>query len=146
MKAPSLFQLAVALSAFALLPAGTGCQTSAVDTVQPAERRGEANVVEDERIITDRRLGRILEVRGVNEAVVSNDLLRVQVELRNTRQGLRRFNYQFQWFDDEGMIVQQATTPWRALQMEGGEIVSITGVAPNPRVTDFRLNLMTSTR
>ncbi len=146
MKAPNLLRLAITLPAAALLLAGAACQTSTVDTVQPAEWRGQPNVVEDERITTDRRLARIIEVRGVNEATVSNDLLRVQVELRNTRQGLRRFNYQFQWYDDEGMIVQQATTPWRTLQMEGGEIVSITGVAPNPRVTDFRLNLMNSTR
>ncbi len=120
--------------------------TTTVDTVERAEPAGTRQAVDDHRITTDRSLSRILEVRAVNEATVSNDLLRVQVELRNTRRGLRRFNYQFEWFDDEGMIIQQATTPWRSLPMEGGEIATITGVAPNPRVTDFRLKLMSSTR
>ena len=135
---------------FAITVAGTvallaGCATT-VDTVEREEPVGTPRVVEDKRITTDRSLARILEVRAVNEGVAGEDLLRVQVELRNTRRALRRFNYQFEWFDDEGMIVRQATTPWRPLQMEGGEIATITGVAPNPRVTDFRLKLMASTR
>ncbi len=134
---------AIAASGFLVLLAAC---TTTVDTVEREEPVGTRQEVDDQRITTDRTLGRILEVRGVNEATVSNDLLRVQVELRNTRRGLRRFNYQFEWFDDEGMIVQQATTPWRTLQMEGGEIATITGVAPNPRVTDFRLKLMSGTR
>lgn len=145
MKPTPLLRSAVPLLAAALL-LGAGCRTSSVDTVQPAEQRGQPNLVEDERISADRRLSRILEVHRVNEATVSDDLLRVQVELSNTRSALRRFNYQFEWFDDEGMLVEQATTPWRTLQIEGGEIVTITGVAPNPRVTDFRLKLMNATR
>ncbi len=146
MKTKPLLRLAPAPLVLLLLLGLTGCQTATVDTVQPAEERAQRNVVDDERISPDRRLARIIEVRRVNEATVSGDLLRVQVELQNTRQAMRRFNYQFEWFDDEGMIVQQATTPWRTLQVEGGEIVTITGVAPNPRVVDFRLKLMAATR
>ncbi len=146
MKRISLLRPLAVAFAGALLLFATGCRTSSVDTIQRAEPRAQPTVVEDERIATDRSLGRIVEVRSVNEAMVNNDLLRVQVELRNTRRALQRFNYQFEWFDEEGMLIQQATTPWRALQVEGGEIVTISGVAPNSRVVDFRLKLMTSVR
>ena len=121
-----------------------GCESSpSVNTVQNAQRAGKPNFIQDQRIITDRSFSRRLPVVAVNTSVTPGDLLKVQVELFNATGSIQRFNYSFEWFDVNGMQVNNSLSV--ALvpdQMNPGESKFISAVAPSLACRDFRLKLI----
>lgn len=117
-----------------------GCET--VNTVERAEPVMTPDYVAAKKIITDPGLEDIVSIENVIESTVSNNLLKIQVELRNKTNSYHRFVYRFQWFNQDGMQVTRAAPPWRTSQVEGRETVFISGVAPSPYAKDFRLQLM----
>lgn len=116
----------------------TGCQS--VNVVERAEPQAVPNPVDMRRIETDPGLARSVRVTGINESR-SGDLLRIQVAVENLTYGYRSFNYQFVWFEADGMQVQSPSPIWRSAQVEGRDTLYLSGTAPNPRVVDFRLKL-----
>ncbi len=134
------------LSVLALLLGGalTGCST--VNTVERADPVGTVSYVDDKRIITDSGLNRIVNIVSVNEATVQGGLLKIQVQLRNDTSGVKAFNYRFEWYDMDGMLVNAPTSSWQIRMIEGGETISLVGVAPNSNAKDFRLKLLEDVR
>ena len=130
------------LAAVALALAG--CESpSSVNTVQNAERTGHPNFIHDQRIITDRPFSRRIPVVAVNTSMTPGDLLKVQVELFNATGTIQRYNYSFEWFDVNGMRVDNSLSV--ALvpdQINAGESKFISAVAPSTACRDFRLKLL----
>ena len=87
-------------------------------------------------------LQQIVAVVGVNEGKVSRDLLKVQVELENLTYDYQTFTYEFVWFTADGMRVTTPPPLWRPGQVQGRETIYISGIAPNPDVVDFQLQLL----
>jgi len=138
-KTPIIFLIMLPIfGALLLLAAGCG---NTVNTVERAQPVGEKQMVSDKRIITDAGLNDYAKVIGVNQTTVSGNILKIQVELRNTTRSAKRINYKFEWFDMDGMIVDSPTTMWKTEVIEAKETKTLTAVAPNPRAKDFRLKL-----
>lgn len=116
-----------------------GCNS--VNTVEPAEPRAEPNLVAIKKVETDPALANKVAVVNVNEGQ-RGDLLRVQVELENLNYGPEDFNYQFTWIEQDGFQVETPPPLWKPGFILGRERVYLTGVAPNPRVVDFRIKLL----
>jgi uncharacterized protein YcfL len=75
-----------------------------------------------------------------------NGLLRVQVDLQNTRSVEHRIVYKFVWLDDKGIEVTSITNDWLPRIISGKETVQLVGIAPDPRITDCIVKLKESTR
>jgi uncharacterized protein YcfL len=133
MKIPAI------LAATALLILTAGCQQT-VNTVQRAEPQARPAVIQDKRVVTDRSLAETVQVVNVIETVVSGDLRKVQVTVTNNRSVARNFNYRFEWYDQDGMLVR-TPGPWKNQRIQGRETVPLSDVAPNPRAVDFILKL-----
>lgn len=119
----------------------TGC-ASTVNTVERAAPIGQRQMVNDKRIITDAGLNRAVRIVGVNET--PGEFLKIQVELLNTTSSLKSFNYRFEWFDQNGIIINTPTSTFISRQIEAKESLFISAVAPTPTAKDFRLKLLNS--
>lgn len=119
----------------------------ACDTINSTERTtpvGQADVVQDHRIVTDSALNSYAKVVSVNQGTVSGDILKIQVMLQNTTPFQQRIIYKFEWYDMTGMLVDTPLSTWQARTLEGKETITVTGVAPTPQTKDFKLKLQES--
>ncbi len=119
-----------------------GCNRS-INSVERAQPMARPLTVADKRIETDPTLTEKATITGVHETLVG-DLVKVQVEILNTRTTQRELSYKFEWYDDAGMLVDSPMSIWKPQTMLGGESVSLVSVAPNPRARDFRLKIQES--
>ena len=119
-----------------------GCHTNTVNSVENAQKSGQRYMIPDQRVVTDMSLNHKVSVVGVNTAMTPGNVLKVQVELLNEGRKLQRFAYTFEWFDANGMQINNVATATIADQIEGRESKFISAVAPNPACTDFRLKLI----
>ena len=127
--------------AMPLLLSLTACRT--VNTTQPANPTATRQMIPDQRITTDRSLDFDARIVGVNQAAVgSGDLVKVQVEIQNNSRHRQRFNYKFEWYDQNAMLIQAPAPVWIPKEIEGRETIDISAVAPNPQAKDFRLKLI----
>ena len=136
MKTAKLFSLLLAGGALAL----AGCST--VNTVENAQKEGQRNMISDQRVITDAGLNRKVGIVGVNSAMTPGGLLKVQVELENRTHSLQRFLYRFEWFDANGMQVNNILSASMPEQIEGKESKFIYSLAPTPACRDFRVKFI----
>ena len=118
----------------------TGCTT--VNTVENAQKEGQRQMVTDLRAVTDASLARKVSIVGVNQAMTPGGLLKVQVELLNRTRSLQRFNYRFEWFDANGMQVNNVISAVIPDQIEGKESKMISSIAPSPSCKDFRVKFI----
>jgi uncharacterized protein YcfL len=135
------YLLPVACVAAALFAAG--CSTP-VNSVENAQKEGRRAMISDQRVISDPGLSHHVGVVGVNTAMTDGGLLRVQVELLNETGSLHRFSYKFEWFDANGMQVENILSAASTDQIEGKESKMISSIAPNPGCKDFRLKLISA--
>lgn len=125
------------LAAVALVPA---CST--VNTVERATPTAQRDMVSDKRIITDAGLGRRVKIVGVNESEGPGGFLKVQVEVRNSTRSSQRFNYRVEWFDQAGMQISTPTGAYKPKEIEGGESLFISEMAPTQTAKDFRFKFV----
>lgn len=130
------------ISPLLILPVGlllAAC-SSPVNTIEPAEQRATPMIVDSRVDIFDNSLAKRLSLVAVNEAQ-AGDLLQVQATFRNRQVKARPFAYQFQWVQQNGMVVTSPEPVWQTATVEGGQTVSVSATAPKPSVVDFRLSL-----
>jgi len=119
----------------------TGCHTPSMNTVENAQKSGQKTMVSDQRVITDSKLNKTVNIVGVNTAMTPGGVLKVQVELFNNTRSTKRFDYHFEWFDQSGMQVNGIMSAEQTDQVEGGESKFVAGIAPSTACKDFRLKL-----
>lgn len=127
------------LSTLALLLVAAGC-SSPVNTIDKKNPNATPTIVDSRVNIFDNSLAKRLSLISVNEAQVG-DLLQVQATFENVQVKPRTFAYQFQWVQQNGMTVTSPSPVWTPSHVEGGQTVSISAIAPNPNVVDFRISL-----
>ena len=137
MKTAKLLFPVLAAGAIAL----AGCGTT-VNSVENAQKDGQRNMVSDQRVITSPSLNRRVAIVGVNTAMTPGGLLKVQVELENHTRSVQRFLYRFEWFDLNGMQVNNILSASVPEQIEGKESKFIFGIAPTPACRDFRVKFI----
>ena len=119
----------------------SACKT--VNTTQRAMAFATPEMVDEQRVITDRTLDFKARILSVNQANLgSGDLLKVQVELHNNGYRRKHFSYRFEWFDQNAMLIEMPAPIWIPKEIEGGETIALTALAPNPRAKDFRIKLV----
>jgi uncharacterized protein YcfL len=128
--------LAVGLAALA------GCTTT--NPVENAPVVDQRIIVADPRVSTDASLNSIVSIMGVKTSMTAGGLLKVQVELQNRTSSLQQFIYRFEWFDANGMEINNVITAPIPDQIEGQEDKFISSVAPNPSCKDFRVKFITA--
>jgi uncharacterized protein YcfL len=132
-----------------LLPLGLALLTPAcesMNTTEPAHPVGQKQMIADKRITTDPSLNRRVRIIGVNTAESPEGYLKVQVELQNTTRSLQNFNYRFEWYNLEGMEVSSSAQAFIPKQVEGGESIYVSAMAPTTTCKDFRLKLIENVR
>lgn len=90
-----------------------------------------------------------IEDVGIVSAIKSrtdNNLLRAQVQLRNTRRGLERILYKVTWLNAQGFTVSSLNDTWTVRILNSNEYIYIDVVAPSPEVVDCRIQLQKSER
>ncbi len=132
----------VLLSVFAL--GAAGCTT--VNSVERAQPVSQKQMVTDKRVLTDAGLARGASIVGVNESSTPDGFLKVQIEILNRTRSRKNFSYRFEWFDQNGMIVNSPTSAFSPRTIEGQESIFITAVAPTPAAKDFRVKLIENNR
>tara|TARA_R100000027_G_scaffold67263_1_gene65303 strand:+ start:29848 stop:30264 length:417 start_codon:yes stop_codon:yes gene_type:complete len=128
------------LSLLLVLLIAAGCSSSPVNTIDKKNPNATPTIVDSRVNIYDNNLAKRLSLVSVNEAQVG-DLLQVQVTFQNVQVKPRTFAYQFQWVQQNGMVVTSPTPVWTPSHVEGGQTVSVSAVAPKPSVVDFRISL-----
>jgi len=136
-----IFLPLVAASFAAGLLAVSGCKTT-VNSVENAQKEGQRQMVSDSRVITDGSLNKKVSIVGVNSRMTPGGVLQVQVELLNTTRSYQAFNYRFEWFDADGMQLNNVASALIPTSIEGKESKFISGVAPTASCKDFRLKLI----
>lgn len=119
---------------------------SSVNSASRAQAQSTPNMVDDKRIITDSDLDSFAYIASINEAFVSGNLLKIQVQLVNRSEAFRQVNYQITWLDQSGMQVSTPNNGWTTISIEPGESKYISAVAPNPNARDFNLKLLGTVR
>jgi uncharacterized protein YcfL len=118
-----------------------GCRTS-VNTIENAQKEGQRQMISDSRVITDGSLAKKVSFVGISQTMTPGGLLKIQIELLNRKRSLQRFSYQFEWFDANGMLINNVASPTVPDQIEGGESKFISSVAPTPACRDFRVKFL----
>jgi uncharacterized protein YcfL len=122
-----------------------GCNNNKpVNTSQREEPLSHPTPIADKRIVYDQHLEDIAAVTGIRQATVSGDILKIQVDVTNQRAKSTSFNYKFEWYDPQGMMIETPLSTWQQQTIEGHETVALTAVAPTPTAKDFKLKLQQS--
>ncbi len=117
---------------------------NSVNTAGPAQPQAMPEPVDYKKVVTNPALEQIVKVVSINKGKVSGDLLKIQVGLENQTYEYQNFAYEFVWFMKDGMQVKTPPPMWKPGQVQGRETIYISGIAPNPRVVDFQLQLLES--
>jgi uncharacterized protein YcfL len=91
-------------------------------------------------IKTDPMLSNIATVTRVNKTFV-NGFLQVQIELESHWWGDDVIQYQFTWLDENGMVLDTPMTGWQRKSILGYQKTVISGVAPEQRCKDVRVEM-----
>ena len=71
-------------------------------------------------------------------------LMQVNLELESGYSNPYRLEYKFSWYDSGGMEIDSARSAWIPLYLNGREVKTIQGVAPNPAAKAFKIRLRES--
>lgn len=117
---------------------------------QPQSRIGLADEIRDDvfasNIITrpllqttDFILGRGMVVTDYSRRRRGNGFMEVQVQGYSQASQVLRFQYQFEWLDADGFVIDSKTNIWRPYSVTPKSQWTISGVAPRDDAVDFRL-------
>jgi uncharacterized protein YcfL len=68
-----------------------------------------------------------------------NDLLQVDLSLTSTYKKSLQLQYQFQWFDQDGFVIEAGKSPWQPLEIHGMQSTTVASLAPTPNVVTFSI-------
>lgn len=142
MKMTNLYLTALCAAAVLVV---AGCRSTSVNTLEPASKSGQPQMISDERVLTDQSLNDSVRFIGVNTVTGAEGFLKIQVQMENVTRKARSFTYRVEWFDENGMIVDLPTASARPRTIEAREVLVITATAPTPRAKDFRIKFLEPT-
>ena len=111
------------------------------------EDPGDSSLLPElKRVFMDGGLEKDVQVVSINQGKVSEDLLRIQVNLKNLTKKSMNLNYKIEWMDQDGLVINDSSATWSPVYVRGAEIVAIKSVASSPTVQNFWLKLQRAKR
>ncbi len=119
--------------------AATGCKnlppvTSGIGSSQilPGQAYAEYLKVDNEKLAAKLYISDI-------KTRTNNDLLAINLSLSSHYKKSQQLQYQFQWFDQAGFIIEAGKSPWQPLELHGMQTITVAGLAPTTQVVKFSL-------
>jgi len=103
-------------------------------------------IPELKRVFMDGGLENDIDVISINQDKANEDLLRIQVNLKNLTKKSLNLNYKIEWMNVDGLVINDSSAVWLPLYVRGGEIVAVQSVASTPNAQNFWLKLQRSKR
>ncbi|MDR3228277.1 MAG: YcfL family protein [Puniceicoccales bacterium] len=133
---------AVLLAAAAF--ASAGC-SSTVNTVESANPSAQVTPEQMKHITSDSSLDSIVKPIFLNIGKADDgESLKVQLTVKNTKQGKARVHYRVEWKDAQGLALSGYTSTLQTIHLLGAEEKPIITIAPSPRAKDFRFVFISS--
>ncbi|GFM88217.1 hypothetical protein PSCICO_36160 [Pseudomonas cichorii] len=79
---------------------------------------------------------------GAMRVARENGFLTVKAQLTNTSSRNKTMYYRFAWLGNDGFPVADEEA-WKSLMLYGSQSTTLPAIAPNPRATDFRIEINT---
>lgn len=124
------------LFAALLAAAAAGCVETRGTRVTVDTETGEASVLENSYRLSNR-----IKVRKVTYTEVSEGIRRATVTLESVTKRRQRLHARMVWLDAEGTEIDPDSKPYRTLVIDGNDIQTFTGVAPNSSAVQARLQV-----
>jgi uncharacterized protein YcfL len=67
----------------------------------------------------------------------NNGLLEVNLQLTSRDKKSQKLQYHFNWFDEQGFVIEANKTPWLPLELHGKQSTTLRALAPNINVNSF---------
>lgn len=128
MKKTMLLSMLMALAA--------GCVETRGTRVTVDTGSGEASVLENSYRLSNR-----IRVRKVTYGDASEGIRRATVTLESVTKRRQRLQARMVWMDSEGTEIDADSKPYRAIVIDGNDIQTFTGIAPNSRAVKARLQV-----
>ncbi len=120
----------------------SGCGSTAVNSVEPAQSSAQRAMLSDKCVFNDRSLAKAVRVLGINTATDQGGFLKIQIEVQNTTRSRKLFTYRIEWFDEHGILISLPTTVATPRSLEGRDLADITATAPTAKAKDFRIQFL----
>jgi uncharacterized protein YcfL len=116
-------------------------QKRKVGTVGKKDPQDKSAQPEVKKVEFGGELEKALEVVRITQGKADENLLRMQVEIKNYSSTEVQFTHKLEWLDDEGFLVKDTSLVWKALMIRPGESKMIESIATRPGVSAFRLKI-----
>ncbi len=114
-----------------------GCETMSTSGLEVAVSEGGAGVIR----VDDRSLSRNVVVEKGIVRREDSGFAKVQVFVRNTCRNDQPIQYQFRFFDADGMEVQPGARAWEQTVFHGDDSAVLSAVAPRKEVVQFSVRI-----
>jgi uncharacterized protein YcfL len=119
----------MAIFASALAIAFAGCIT---DTSGIAVEKGKMTVY-------NQRLAAHMSLTHHLRRDTKTGFVHVQAVLQNADYGDIQFQYRFEWYDADGMLIEETSPMWHTARVHGKDRKVLEGVSESRQAADFRL-------
>lgn len=123
------------LAAAAAIALGAGCVETSGTRVSIDAQTGEASVLE----CSTRLANRVKVVKVTYDDV--GGIKKATVTMASTTHKRLRLQARMVWMDAEGTEIDADGKPFRAIVLDGEDVTTFTGMAPNDRCTNARLQI-----
>ena len=112
-----------------------------VNTVENENKTFKKTYIPDKRVIIDPNFDRTFEIYALNQSTTADGFLKIQLEIKNKSTRHKVLDYQFVWFDLEGMKVDTPVSIEKRARVKPGDVAYVQTVAPSSKIKDFKVNL-----
>ena len=92
-------------------------------------------------IIESNSFASFVELVEERTIVLDGDFLKTQIAIKNKLDKDINFQYQFTWYDKNGMVIKSATQGWKIFYLTGKEESVIQEVCSSPDAKEFKLTI-----
>ena len=119
-----------------------GCaEKGKVGTVSKENPHDKSSHPEMKKVEFGGGLEKVIDVVRITQGKADQDLLRIQVELKNISPKEVNVSHRLEWHDQEGFLVKDTSLVWKALMIRPGESKMIESISTRPGVTAFKLKI-----
>lgn len=119
----------MAILVSSLVVAFAGCIT---DTSGIAVEKGKM-------IVYNQRLAAHMSLTHHLKRDTKTGFVHVQAVLQNADYGDIQFQYRFEWYDADGMLIEETSPMWHTARVHGKDRKVLEGVSESRQAADFRL-------
>lgn len=137
---------AALLAALLLAPACQGSKTRATTPMNTVEKE-DPDATPRKEWIDKIHISEILgEKVNVTSAYVADrgGLPLVQLNVQNDSGRSIHVRYHFEWFDEDGILIETSATAWNNITLHKGQRLSLKSIATSPRAVDWRFSVQES--